>query len=193
MNTTPDEVKLALWLDDELQGEEFAAFDVWASSQAEHMAAREEIRSYRARLQQVVPAAESVPYPDFFNSRIARVIREERPAEAVPASARPKAFWTSWFMPVAACAGMAAAFWVGSLTQRPQGAMAQSSASEPYVYTPDNDIRASWFSSDRASVIVLDGVAAIPDSTDFTVTAYLPHEREIDSTAGREHFPAQNK
>jgi hypothetical protein len=33
-------------------------------------------------------------------------------------------------------------------------------------------------------------VAAIPDATDFSATAYLPAGREIDSTASREVKPA---
>ena len=33
-------------------------------------------------------------------------------------------------------------------------------------------------------VIVLNGVSAIPDTTDFSDTVYVPTEREFDSTAG---------
>jgi hypothetical protein len=63
---------------------------------------------------------------------------------------------------------------------------------EPVVYTPENGVDAEWFASKEASatVIVLKGVAAIPDDTDFSATVYLPAEREIDSTANREVKPA---
>ena len=47
MNTNPDEAKLAMWLDDELQGEELAAMEAWAGSQPEQLAAREEVRRWR--------------------------------------------------------------------------------------------------------------------------------------------------
>ena len=44
MNTNPDETKLALWLDDELKGEELTAFEAWVADKPEHLAARDEIR-----------------------------------------------------------------------------------------------------------------------------------------------------
>jgi hypothetical protein len=37
-----------------------------------------------------------------------------------------------------------------------------------------------------ATVIVLDGVDAIPDSMDFSATAATPPLRDIDATAGTE-------
>ena len=57
MNTNPDEEKLALWLDDELSGEELAAFDAGPGSLPEHRAAREEIRSYRKSMAAALTAA----------------------------------------------------------------------------------------------------------------------------------------
>jgi hypothetical protein len=49
-------------------------------------------------------------------------------------------------------------------------------------------VTAEWFDSLRASatVIVLNGVQAIPDDTDFSETAYLRRAREIDATAATE-------
>jgi hypothetical protein len=57
---------------------------------------------------------------------------------------------------------------------------------EPIIYTPEKGVEAEWFSSSAAmaTVIVLNGVQAIPDSTDFSHTVYLNRAREIDSTAG---------
>jgi hypothetical protein len=49
-------------------------------------------------------------------------------------------------------------------------------------------VTAEWFDSLQASatVIVLNGVQAIPDDTDFSETAYIQRAREIDSTAAIE-------
>ena len=50
---------------------------------------------------------------------------------------------------------------------------------------------AGWFASTKASatVIVLNGVTAIPDSTDFSATARRPVVCETDYTAGIQSNP----
>lgn len=193
MNTNPDEATLALWLDDELAGTDLAVVEAWALTRPEQLAAREEIRRWRATVAAAIPASEEPPYPDFFNSRVLQAIREPAPAVAM----RARSFsWKSWLMPVAACAGMALTFWVGTKTKiTPEYDVAGAPRAipvEPVVYTPENGVDAEWFASKEASatVIVLKGVAAIPDDTDFSATVYLPAEREIDSTASSEVKPA---
>jgi hypothetical protein len=169
MNTTPDETMLALWLDDELDGEQFAAVEAWAQSRPEQLAAREEVRRWRSMVRAAVPATVEPPYPDFFNSRIERSIRDlQIPAQGGGlAVARP--WWSNWLLPASAVAGMVFTFWMG----------AQSSAVHRQgthsVYTPESGVDAEWFASAPASatVIVLQGVEAIPDSLDFGGTASL--------------------
>jgi hypothetical protein len=186
MNTNPDEVKLALWLDDELHGEELEAFEKWVADQPGHLAAREESREWRKMMNAALPASEEPPYPDFFNSRLAKAIHE---LNATPAGKSAPAFsWRSWLMPVTACAGMVAAFWMGgTLKQPPPTPMVITPVSEkkPLVYLPEKGVAADWFRSEEASatVIVLQGVSAIPDSTDFFSTAYIPMQGDKDRTA----------
>lgn len=189
MNTNPDETKLALWLEDELHGEELATFELWVAGNPEHLAARDEIRRWRGMMA-TVPAAEEPPYPDFFNSRISRVIRESTLVE--PIASRSGFSWRSFLMPVAACAGMVLAFWVGAKTQVPPLEINVAGAPkavpvEPILYTPENGVVAEWFDSRDASatVIVLNGMDAIPDTTDFSETVMLRSYRELDSTAWR--------
>jgi hypothetical protein len=190
MNTNPDEVTLALWLDDELAGADHAAVEAWALTQPERLASREKIRRWRATMATAIPASEEPPYPDFFNSRVLQAIREP-----VPATKTPSFFWKSWLMPVAACAGMALTFWAGTqATSPPEYDVAGAPKAipvDPVLYTPENGVAAEWFASKSASatVIVLNGVAAIPDSTDFSQTVNVPVEREIDSTASLEVNP----
>ena len=189
MNTTPDETTLTLWLDDELTGDALAAVDAWAATRPDQLDAREENRRYKAALRAAIPASVEPPSPDFFNARIARMI--ETAAEAAPAAARENTVdfpaWLdprSWFMPAAAAAGMLFAFWVGSSIGGPQDAGAL--ADVPDVYVPEFGVNAEWVSAnDESGVIVLTGVNAIPDTTDFTQTVYLPLPREIDRTAGQ--------
>ncbi|MEX1115761.1 MAG: hypothetical protein WEB53_10965 [Akkermansiaceae bacterium] len=187
MNTIPDEAKLALWLDDELEGEDLASFEAWVTSQPEHLAAREEVRRWRALMASAIPAFEEPPYPDFFNSRVIHAIREQQPKVVVSAHRRP--FWKSLLMPVAACAGMVLAFWVGAKSQNTSPEYVVDGAPraipvDPLLYTPETGVDAEWFTSEASSmVIVLNGVRAIPDTMDFTATSYVPNERESDSTA----------
>jgi hypothetical protein len=187
MNTTPDETLLALWLDDELEGEELAVFESRIAGHSEHFAARDEVRQWRRMMAETLPADEQPPYADFFNHRIAKSIRDSTPAAVI--AAKPRFSMASWFMPVAACAGMVIAFMLGErraaipdidVTGAPRAIPV-----EPIIYTPENGVTADWFESFGASatVIVLNGVSAIPDTTDFSETAYLKRMREIDSTA----------
>lgn len=191
MNTNPDEAKLALWLDDELEGDELASFELWASSQAEHVAAREQTRQWRNLMAAALPASDEPPYPGFFNSRIAQGIREQVSQPSVNQDAKPSiSFWKLFLMPLAAGACLVLAFWMGqkshSVTQEIDVAGAPRAIPvEQIVYTPENGVNAELFASINASatVIVLDGVKAIPDSMDFSETTYVPYGRDIDSTA----------
>lgn len=187
MNTNPDEATLALWLDDELTGRELDTVEAWAIHQPSQIAARNEIRQWRATVAAAMPAAEEPPYPDFFNSRILQAIKNQAP-QADLATKKPFS-WASWFMPLAACSGMALAFVIGKKSQTvvpyDVANAPRAIVVEPVIYTPENGVDAEWFASSKASatVIVLSGVTAIPDTTDFSQTAYVPSDREIDSTA----------
>lgn len=194
MNTNPDESTLALWLDDELTGEELAAVEVWASGQPEQLAAREEVRRWRATIASAIPAYEEPPYADFFNTRVMQGIREQAPAPVSVPAVRKTLRWNSWFMPLAACAGMVLAFWVGSRTATTPVIDVTAGAPraipvEPILYTPEKGVNAEWISKASSTVIVLNGVAAIPDSTDFSHTVMVPREGEIDRTAENEPQP----
>ena len=193
MNTIPDEALLALWLDDELHGDELASVDAWALGQPEQLAAREEIRSWRESIAAVMPAEIEPPYPDFFNSRIEKAIREQSVETAKPVivpAASKASFWRSWVFPATAFAGMALAFWVGtkanSINQgAPQIVKIEESGPTPVYYTPEQGVNAEWVkgSGGSSSVIVLQGVSAIPDSLDFSETVINQTPSSYDSTA----------
>ena len=188
MNTNPDETRLALWLDDELTGTDLSEMEAWAATRPEQLAAREDLRSFRNMMAAHLPASEEPPYPDFFLSRVNQGIRDLQ-ATAMPA--KPTAavsFWKSWVMPLAACAGMVLAFGIGKRSNEAAGALTVVPSVSPVVYTPEEGVDAEWFASTGAgaNVIVLEGVAAIPDSTDFSETVYVPTVSESDRTATRE-------
>ena len=56
-------------------------------------------------------------------------------------------------------------------------------------YIPEIGVEAEWFVSSDASatVVVLSGMDAIPDVTDFSETVFLKEAREMDSTAALNH------
>jgi hypothetical protein len=190
MNTTPDDVMLALWLDDELEGDEFAVVEAWAADKPEQLAARDENRRWRKQFAALVPASEEPPYPDFFNSRVRRAITETAQVETV-ARVRKVSWWrAAWWIPSAAAAGMALTFWLGTRVPQPQAAAPvavapTAPAVSPALYTPDVQVKADYFSSAKAgaTVIVLDGVAAIPDDMDFSNTAAVETPNDSDRTA----------
>lgn len=186
MNTNPDEIRLALWLDDELTGADLAEMEAWAATRPEQLAAREELRSFRKMMAANLPASEEPPYPDFFLSRVNQGIRDLQAAEAPAKPSASVPFWKSWIMPIAACAGMVLAFGIGKRSNDAPAALAVVPGLAPVVYTPEDGVDAEWIASADANVIILQGVSAIPDSTDFSETVYVPTASESDRTATRE-------
>ncbi|MEI6674436.1 MAG: hypothetical protein WCO57_04580 [Verrucomicrobiota bacterium] len=188
MNTMPDEATLARWLNDELEGAELATFEAAIHGNADYLAQRKDLRGLRTTLAATLPAVLDPPYPEFFNHRIAKAIRE---LTSNTAAQRPSVFFRhAWWMPATAAAGMALAFWVGTKTgtvthgvtlahSTPAPLMVQA----PAVYTPEHGVDAEWISGTdaAATVIVLEGVDAIPDALDFSDTAALKRTR--DATA----------
>ncbi len=72
-------------------------------------------------------------------------------------------------LPVAACAGVILAFAIGRQTGGSDSPMVQK-ANAPVLYTPEEGVAAEWVTVEgvQNAVIVLQGVSAIPDSTDFS-------------------------
>ena len=200
MNMPPDDATLALWLEDELDGEDFAKVEAWAQSQLDQLAMRESARKWKAMINAGIPATEEPPYPDFFNARIARSISQQK-AQDTP-KAKPEnilSFWHKFARPLAAGLGMAFTFWLGvhSRSIPVVETIAEMTATDEMiqladatddlpatVYTPVSGVSAECIDSETATIVVLEGLAAIPDETDLTrQTAASNSPREIDSTA----------
>lgn len=194
MNTTPDEERLALWVEDELDATTQSAVDAWAATQPEWLERRELARQMKSLLRGALPATEEPPYAEFFNARIAREIEREAAAASpvtpvTPTVGSPGKLWR-WFLPATAVAGMALCFWAGTRVA-PEPAMVHNPpppavpAPLPVLYTPEKGVKADYFASEPADamVIVLDGVAAIPDSFEPPETASAPDKDPGASTA----------
>lgn len=192
MNTNPDDEELALWLDDALDGPRNAEVEAWAATEPDQLAARATNRKISALLSENIEKSESPPYPDFFNHKIEQRIRSLSKKQVAGVEKKPVAssFWRTWLMPVAACAGMVLAFGIGTKSRVADLAEKPNTVDErllaPVVYTPEKGVDADWFASDQAeaTVIVLRGIDAIPDSMDFSETVYVPRAGDVDRTAG---------
>ena len=179
----PDEEMLALWVEDELQGASAAEVEAWAASQPEWLARRNDARQVKALFRRAnMPAAEDPPYADFFNSRITREIAREAAGAPIPANtpARAPRNFFHWLLPATAVAGMALCFWAGTRLV-PSAPAPVTLTAPPVLYTPEKGVNAEYFASNSAGaeVIVLDGVAAIPD------TFELPESASTDQAPAR--------
>lgn len=163
MNTKPDDTQILLWLDDELDSTESASTEAWIiQNMPDHIAQRDQLRSWKAQLRNVKSADEDLPYADFFQHRVMRAIENQThgivlaPTQKVTSSPARK----KWLMPgmsVAACGILS--FLIGRLTL--------SNTPQPLItYTPEEGIQAEYFpkSPAEATVIVLNGVEELPDT-----------------------------
>lgn len=190
MNTNPDDIKLALWLEDELEGEEHAEMEASCADKPDLLAMRAEHRAWKDWMSRTVSTEQEPPYGEFFNARVLRGIASGQGAEvASPAKPSGGFPWRTWFMPAAAAAGMVLAFQLGARSKQvPQVAEVDVSNApraiivEPILYTPEKGVKAHWFNSPEADafVIVLDGLPAIPDTVDFSRGLSQADEQEQD-------------
>ena len=128
----------------------------------------------RKDLQAHFPATEEPPYPEFFNSHLERMIREdERGADPAPVTRRTHATWLGWLLPAAGA--VALAFFAGMQLADPgEPAGAQMSTSLPVVYSPITSVRPEAVLDQETgnTVILLEGLAAIPDSVNLAQASW---------------------
>jgi len=174
MNLEDRQQQLTRWIDGELEGEALRAFEAAAAEDPLLLEAKVEADHLRQMLQSDMPARE-IPNPEFFNSQIQRRIADDLPAPTPsPASSSPTGGGImSWFRSPFTLASAAAVVGLGlfalSHAPDPGGSANADHTSVASTYTPDRQIDASHFYSDEAdaTVIMLDGLAALPDSTEL--------------------------
>lgn len=167
MNMNPDNQTLMLWLEDELPEELQKAVDAWAADQPLWQEKRESARQWRAQLSQAM-SAEELPYGDFFQSRLMRTIEQTRveTERSTPAVVRASP-WRKFWLPASVAAAMVLAFLGGTQWQQKP-----HRAKTLVTYTPEEGVQAEFFETSPAegTVIVLNGMAALPDSFVSTET-----------------------
>ena len=160
MNTNPDNQTLLLWLEDELASDSQAHVDQWAAAQPEWLAKREAAREWRTQLSRVM-VREELPQGEFFQAQILRTIATSAAVTPPAAVAHNISPMRKWWMPLSVAAAMVFGFVGGTQWQEKP-----DRATTLVTYTPAEGVRAEFFESSPAegTVIVLNGMAALPDS-----------------------------
>ena len=160
--------QLTRWIDGDLEGDELRDFEAIVANDPQLREAKAEAEKLSHLLKADMPERD-IPNPDFFNNQIQRRIGEGSPA-ATAATAPTASGILSWFRSPFTLASAAAVLAVGLFVfsqKSTTGASEHTSVTS--TYTPDREIAASHFYSDEAdaTVIMLDGLAALPDSTEL--------------------------
>ncbi len=174
----PDNQTLLLWLEDELSKDDQQRIDQWAADQPMWLAKREDARQWRSQMSCIMPSGEELPYGDFFQSRLLRAIESSAPTSITPVvSAKVASPWRKFWLPASVAAAMVMGFIGGTQWDKPQR------ATTLVTYTPAAGVKAEFFESSPAegTVIVLNGIAALPDgfvSTETTSTDAQQSDRD---------------
>lgn len=159
-------------LDGCLTPEDERDFAVHLKEHPELLQEMEAFGEIRSRLKSHVPAEVEPPYPEFFNSHLERMIREAEHASAQEAPSRSaRSSWLGWLLPAGAAAVLA--FFAGMQLGGPEAVgPGPVAATTPVVYSPLTSVRPEAI-VDRVTggtVIILEGLEAIPDSVDLVRT-----------------------
>ena len=159
MKTPSEDHDLIRFLDGEMSDAERARFE--ARMAADPMLKSEVIMMQRmsADLRTHLPAEMPVPYADFFNSQIQVRIAQEEPV-TLPAT---RSSWLDWLRIPTLITAAAAVAIAGFMILQKQNQPANNSVVHS-IYVPNPAVQARSFHSDeaQATVLILDGVEAMP-------------------------------
>jgi hypothetical protein len=177
---TPDyNEELHRWIDGAMNDAERAAFQ---AEFARNPALADEAASLKlvsGLLKDHATLERPVPNPDFFNSQIQeRIAAEQRAEDRVREQRSTGSSWLSWLFRPWALAGAAALIAAGVF-------LTQQLTTEPKTeivgfYAPDPSIKAtpSYNKDAAATVLMLDGLAAVP--SDHVISGLTVHHSETD-------------
>ena len=170
MDLERNQQRLTRWIDGELDGDELREFEQALADDPQLAAAKAEAESLRQLLQSEMPDRD-IPNPEFFNSQIQRRIADESADTTRSPPPASNSGILSWFLSPFTLASAATVIALGlfALSQLPGGKPSTDHTSVASTYTPDKAIDARDFYSAAAdaTVIVLDGLSALPDSTEI--------------------------
>jgi anti-sigma factor RsiW len=173
-------------IDGVLSAEEEAQLQVLMENDPEIGNELEAMKSQSESLRNEVPASVEPPYGDFFNSQLMRKVDLE--VESQRPSKKAERWWTSlrWAWAPAGALALVLSFFAGHRVSRPADETSQAVAAKaadslaelPTVYFAGEALEAKVISD---SVIVVNGLSAIPDEINFqtvTTSTTLPSAYE---------------
>ena len=182
MKTPPDETQIVRFLDGEMDSAEKSAFEASLAANPELRAEIEAFGQLGDVLRKNIPADRAVPHADFFNSQIQVRLAQEDMDRArqsrVPATGGGLLDWfrRPWFAAAATALVAVLAFAVWQNKETP----ASGSSLVLSTYAPNPDVHAHAFRSEEANatVLVLDGLSAMP--ADHKISGHHVFRSETD-------------
>jgi hypothetical protein len=169
---TDDEIRLTRWLDGELGEPEVRDL---IERDPELVALRQDMERIGVSLREIFPPAEEPPFPELFNKQILRKI-EELPANRWQAAWRlfreSLADWmneSQWALPASASALLVVGLAV--VTAAGSSRIAHSEVVHTYAPHPEHSVSTDFVRRAQATVIVLEGLEAVPD--DHRITGFF--------------------
>jgi anti-sigma factor RsiW len=172
MKTDRKEELLTRWMDDGLSDEELRELEPVLTEHPELHEERADYARLREELRTAVSSEIEPPFPDFFNSHLERLVREE--GRGVDKTRRSEGAFNRlwiWWMAPAVAAAVVMAFLLGMKSAQPvnQGGMVDAAAGSE-VYSPLAEVSTEVI-LDRESdstLLVVEGLAPLAD-TDLVV------------------------
>ncbi|MDZ4290199.1 MAG: hypothetical protein U0984_19690 [Prosthecobacter sp.] len=180
MKTPTEDHDLIRWLDGEMTAAERERFAARLESDPVLKADAEALLQLGAALRAHLPGEMPLPHADFFNSQIqVRIAQEDEPARS---GAPSRGRWLEWFrLPSFATAlAAAAAVVIAGVMIWQQDETGESMVLSTYTPNPGVQARAFHSQEAQATVLMLDGLEAMP--ADHKIVGYhIQHsEREQD-------------
>jgi anti-sigma factor RsiW len=181
MKTPTEDHDLIRWLDGEMTPAEQERFAARLESEPMLKADAESLRQLGVSLRAHLPAEMPVPHADFFNSQIHQRIAEE---DAVTTPQAVRGGWLEWFsLPSFATAFAVVAAVVAAgvmIIQKEATGGAETLVLSTYAPNPNIQTRHFHSTEAQATVLMLDGVEAIPADRKIVGYHIERSEREQD-------------
>lgn len=182
MKTPPDENQIVRFLDGEMDAAEKSTFEASLAADPELRAEIESLSQLGATLRKSMPNGREVPHADFFNSQIQVRIAQEEMDRARESNAPASGVgWLNWLRaPWFAAAATAVVALLAFTLWQSRGLSTSESSLVLSSYAPNPDVQARAFHSDeaQATVLMLDGLAAVP--ADRKIVGHSVHHSETD-------------
>ena len=177
------ETNITQWADGALSGEALKDFEAAMAKDPGLKADAEAAREMHEILSGNLPANLDVPDSQAFNSGILDTIEEEK-VTPFAAPAAPKAGRLPWVIAAAACVAAASTFLISPGDE--------NEGDFRTAYTPDPSIDAKVYVNEEAgaTIIILDGIAEIPDEQSITPKTLI--SRALPGGSGSRAFFAKH-